>query len=410
MQPGYIQSFESGPTGWQLQDSTSGFRIGNSDTLLIGGNPGRFAAIRSEGHAAGVQVSDYLTSPVIFPGKYSHTAISFDYLFRHKPGIDKLSLVWRDFNTGKWETLVNLDSTGGYSDWRNLHFYLPETPAGTPIQLAFYYNDYFGEGYGAAIDNFMVYEVNEPAVPDLSISQSDICLDHSVIFSDQSVGLVQTWEWDFGEDAEPRYANTQGPHLVSYTKSGKKTIKLSLNHLDHLAMPDALLIRDKPVAGFEHTRRFQDIWFTSKAEYAEQLLWIFGDGTTSEETNPVHTYYTKSLFEVRQIAYNGICQPDTMTVSVDLRNGTGIDDGNISGNLRVFPNPTHDKVTLAWENFTSGPVNIRILSPAGQLFFIQKYHSLKELEIDLSDFPDGLYILQIASGKMIRNEHIIKIK
>ena len=234
-------------------------------------------------------------------------------------------MIWRDFNTGQWHTIASLDSTGGYSDWKNIHFYLPLSSGNAPIQIAFYYNDSFGQGYGAAIDNFTVYEVAQPAIPKLSMDIADLCLGQTVTFTDQSEGSILSWEWDFGEGAEPRYATTKGPHLVSYTKAGKKTVKLSLNHLDHLMIPDALSIREKPVAAFEYSRKFMDISFANKSDHAEHLLWLFGDGTTSTTLNPIHTYYTKNLFEVQQIAYNGTCTPDTLTVFIDMRSGTGID-------------------------------------------------------------------------------------
>jgi PKD repeat protein len=409
IEPGYSQTFETEHEGWQFQGSLTGFRVGLAANFQIGNNQGNIAAIRSEGHPAGEQVADYLISPVFYPGDFSHPAVSFDYVFKQNPGIDNLSLMSRDFTTGKWKAIAILDSTGGYSDWRNKHFYLPLNSGDSPIQIAFYYNDSYGQGFGAAIDNFTIYEVTEPAVPKLSIDDQELCINQSVVFTDQSEGSVQTWDWDFGEGAEPRFATTQGPHLVKYMKAGKKTVKLSLNHLDHLLIPDALTIRDTPVAAFNYYRRLQEISFVNKSDYAEQLLWLFGDGNTSTEADPIHTYYSKNLFEVKLIAYNGPCNPDTLTVVIDMRSGTGIDDVESLSGLTVFPNPTGGIVTIKMNNFPPEQLNIRILSTAGQVFLFKAYHHQKEIILDLNDFPDGLYILQITSGQMVRNEQILKI-
>jgi hypothetical protein len=407
--PGYIQNFESGAEGWQLLDSTCGFRLGMADSLLIGGNAGNIAAIRSEGHQAGEQVADYLTSPAIYPLHSSRLAISFDYVYKQNPGIDQLQVMWRSFSNGRWQVIAKLDSTGGYSDWRNLHFYLPESIGTDPVQVAFYYNDSFQQGFGAAIDNFMVYEVLKPAIPNLSIDNTDFCLEQPVVFEDRSEGYIHTWEWDFGEGAEPRYANTSGPHQVSYSSSGKKMVKLSLNHLDHLQIPDALSIRDKPIALFEYQRKFQEVIFVNKSAHAEQFLWLFGDGTSSTEPNPVHKYFTKDLFEVKQIAYNGPCAADTLTITIDMRSGTGIDEIEPENNLSIYPNPTTGRLVLQWESLSQSPVTIRILSANGQTFFFRDFPRQKELTLDLSDFPHGFYILQITSGKVMRNEQIFKI-
>lgn len=409
IQPAYFQDFESGLAGWQLENSASGFQVGSAAGFRIGGNAGTVAAILSEGHPPGEQVSGYLVSPAVYPARYSHPAISFDYMFRQNAGIDNLLLMWRNFISGRWEVLAKLDSTGGYPDWKNLHFYLPEITDNIPIQIAFYYNDSFGQGYGAAIDNFTVYEVAQPAIPRFTFDQTDLCLAQTVLFTDQSEGSIQTWEWDFGEGAEPRLATTQGPHQVTYTSAGKKMVKLSLNHLDHLLLPHAISVRDKPVAGIEYYRKFQDIFFTDKSAHAEQLLWMFGDGTSSTQADPVHTYYTKNLFEVKQVAYNGTCLPDTVTVSIDMRSGTGIDEAEALNSLTVFPNPTSGKVSLLWNTLSENPINIRVLSITGQVFMMREYPSLPELTLDLSDFPEGIYILQIASGRLIRNEQLMKI-
>jgi hypothetical protein len=409
MQPGYLQTFDSLSAGWQLQGSESGFRIGAAAALQFGGNTGSIAAIRSEGHPAGQQVSDYLISPVFYPGAYSHPAVSFDYVFKQKPGIDKLTLICRDFSTGLWQTIANLDSTGGYSDWKNLHFYLPLTSDIEPVQIAFLYNDSFGQGFGAAIDNFTVYEVAEPAVPHFSIDNTDLCLAQSVVFTDQSTGTVQTWDWDFGEGAEPRTASTKGPHLVSYSRAGKKTVKLSLNHLDHLVVADAIRVREVPEAAFEYSRKFMEISFTDHSRNAETLLWIFGDGSSSSDQNPLHTYYTKSLFEVSQIAGNGSCSPDTMKVFIDMRSGTGINTEQSLNSLLIYPNPAGSKIHLLWNTIPPEPLIISLLSLSGQTFLFREYPALQEITLYLSDFPNGLYILQITSGKVIRREQILKI-
>lgn len=409
MIPGYTQTFEAGPEGWQMEGSDTGFRTGPAAGFQIGGNTGKIAAIRSEGHAPGEQVTDFLISPVIYPGDFSHPAISFDYVFRQKPGIDKLTLLWRDFITGKWQTIAGLDSTGGYSSWKNLHFYIPLSAGDAPVQIAFYYNDSYGQGFGAAIDNFTVYEVAEPAVPAFTIDNTDLCQGQTVTFTDQSAGLVQSWEWDFGEGALPRFATTGGPHLISYTLGGTKTVKLSLNHLDHLVVPNSLSVREKPEAAFVYTRKFMDISFTDSSRHAEHLLWIFGDGTASTSANPVHTYYSKKLFEVQQIAYNGTCTPDTLIVNIDMRNGTGIEEEELNSNLKVYPNPTGGKINLLWNTVLYEPLTIRLLSVSGRTFLVHEYPPQKGLTLDLLDFPDGLYILQITSGKSILNKQIIKL-
>jgi len=408
IQPEYAQTFEIGLNGWQIQNTTSGFQIGPATDFHLGGNSGTVASICSQGHPVGEQVADYLISPIIYPGKCSHPAISFDYLFKQNQHIDQLYVVWRDYQSGTWQTLATLDSTGGYSDWKTVHFYLPQNADNQPIQFAFYYNDYFGQGFGAAIDNIKVYQVTEPAIPGFSVDQTDLCLGQTVTITDQSVGTISCWEWDFGAGAEPRYATTPGPHQVSYSQSGSKTIKLSLNHLDHLVADNKLSIREKPVAAFGYTRQFMKIYFTDQSSHAEQLLWIFGDGTTAESQNPVHNYYTKEIFTVQQIAFNGSCAADTLTIQIDMRSNTGIDEADTENPLTIFPNPTSGPVTLQWDYPPADPVTIRILSASGQEFFFEKFPPQKEISLDLHHIPDGVYILQATYSHASSSRRLLK--
>jgi C1A family cysteine protease/PKD repeat protein len=56
-----------------------------------------------------------------------------------------------------------------------------------------------------------------------------VCKGSEVLFSEQSNGTVNSYEWDFGADATPDKAYTSGPHKVSYTTTGMKSISLTIS-------------------------------------------------------------------------------------------------------------------------------------------------------------------------------------
>jgi len=54
----------------------------------------------------------------------------------------------------------------------------------------------------------------------------------TVTFTDASAGNITSWEWDFGEGATPATADTQGPHSVTYSTKGLKTVSLTVTGPD----------------------------------------------------------------------------------------------------------------------------------------------------------------------------------
>ena len=70
-------------------------------------------------------------------------------------------------------------------------------------------------------------------------------------------------------------------------------------------------------------KQSEEVQFTDSSTGADNVLWDFGDGTTSEERNPLHYYYENGEYIVILTAINQFgqsSQEQTITVS-----GIGID-------------------------------------------------------------------------------------
>lgn len=64
---------------------------------------------------------------------------------------------------------------------------------------------------------------------DFTASSNLVVTGNAVTLNDASSCGANTWLWDFGAGASPATANTQGPHAVSYSSDGLKTISLTVN-------------------------------------------------------------------------------------------------------------------------------------------------------------------------------------
>ena len=58
---------------------------------------------------------------------------------------------------------------------------------------------------------------------------SPSCVNVPVVFTDNSSGAITTYTWTFGSGASPATANGVGPHTVTYSTSGPKTVTLAID-------------------------------------------------------------------------------------------------------------------------------------------------------------------------------------
>jgi PKD repeat protein len=72
----------------------------------------------------------------------------------------------------------------------------------------------------------------EPAiVPAFSVAPTkNGCLSPIVVVTNQSTGLIKTYSWQFGAGASPSSASTSGPHRISYSSNGYKTLKITVSN------------------------------------------------------------------------------------------------------------------------------------------------------------------------------------
>jgi hypothetical protein len=74
-----------------------------------------------------------------------------------------------------------------------------------------------------------------------------------------------------------------------------------------------------------------------------------------------------------------------------------------SNSINIFPNPTTDKFTIE----TPQKATIEILNIQGQLINTIEANS-KEISIDISALPNGVYIVEVKTEKGIAIKKFIK--
>ncbi|MGI6023331.1 MAG: PKD domain-containing protein, partial [Methanoculleus sp.] len=124
----------------------------------------------------------------------------------------------------------------------------------------------------------------------------------TVQFTDKSLNAT-TWHWDFGDN---RTAIAKNP-IITYRKPGNYTVTLNASnahYYDVETKAEYITVKlPNPVASFAVDKASGDapltVQFTDTSNWKPDTYeWNFGDGTTSTEQNPVHTYTTAGTYTV----------------------------------------------------------------------------------------------------------------
>ncbi len=157
-----------------------------------------------------------------------------------------------------------------------------------------------------------------------SASATTICAGDSIAFLNLSQGGVTSYEWNFGETAGIN--STAFNPVYAYSTPGTYSVTLRANNVacgDTLVQTNLITVNPSPVAAFtiDRTQDCQPgipFFFTNTSTGSTNRLWDFGDGTTSTQNNPQHTYAAIGTYDVCLIASNGSGCSDTVCQTITI--------------------------------------------------------------------------------------------
>lgn len=240
---------------------------------------------------------------------------------------------------------------------------------------------------------------------DFSANITQACEQQPVIFTDNSTGAT-SWLWNFGAGSNPPTATTQGPHTVTYSTPGAKTVSLTVNGTVTSTKNDYIQIEPIPVAGFIFEVVENIAIFANTSQFATSWLWDFGDGETSTEFNPIHQYWQNGEFTVTLTATSDDCGSDTFS-DVVIITGVGIDDRD-QQTFEIFPNPTAGALNIFFQK-NMDQAGIRVFDLQGRTVFSSQLNINGKASAFLDpDLKPGLYLVEVQmDGKNYRRKLIV---
>ncbi|KAA3624532.1 MAG: T9SS C-terminal target domain-containing protein, partial [Bacteroidetes bacterium] len=135
-----------------------------------------------------------------------------------------------------------------------------------------------------------------------------------------------------------------------------------------------------------------DIDLTNLSNNASTYEWNFGDGNTSTEEHPSHSYLFEGEYTITLISANE-CKSDTSHQSITIVGATATSTPFDDSEILIFPNPTAGM--LNFDLNTLRRVEVIVVDIAGRQHFRRVLQG--EEYIDLSFLPDGFYQINIKS-------------
>lgn len=141
------------------------------------------------------------------------------------------------------------------------------------------------------------------------------------------------------------------------------------------------------------------VQFTNSSVLADNYTWDFGDGSTSTESDPAHTYSLPGTYTVTLTANGGACTSiTTQQITVELN--TAIASPNNDANLAVWA--TQDHLVIA-HPFGSAPVDVDVYDATGRLALGRSAISHPErFTLDDRSLNTGVWFVRVTSGEVQR--------
>jgi len=201
-------------------------------------------------------------------------------------------------------------------------------------------------------------KVDKAPITDFEATPIISCVGQNIDFFDVSSSLasITNWFWEFGDGST---SNLQNPtYQYQLTGSYDVTLVAGINNCKDTFIISNYIDIIEPTAIFIDEHNCDNpltVEFQNFSIGADNIFWDFGDGNTSTQLNPIHTYAIKGDYDVSLLVNNNItgCTNElikSITLTIPVANfdflinaNNGYEDSVVCAPKRVHLNNTsHD--------------------------------------------------------------------
>ncbi|MFN7117756.1 MAG: PKD domain-containing protein [Saprospiraceae bacterium] len=252
---------------------------------------------------------------------------------------------------------------------------------------------------------------------------------NKITFRNLSNGNADSWQWDFGDG----YTSTERDPVHTYAYNGVFFVRLTMRAGDCVNTTSMVLFID-PNAVYENNCNalFLPVLFVDSLQVAfrnmsspdaTEFKWDFGDGTTSAEFAPLHTYGAKGIYEITLTitTRNGCTNTFRAVLNLGNQNFTGnpeyrvnltdVDDVKVLRDLKLYPNPVKGEAMLEFNTMVGGSYLLQIFSLEGKLLQTQRDSAQagkNNIPFTTNNLPAGMYLLRLQTAGQTQSVKFIK--
>lgn len=227
-------------------------------------------------------------------------------------------------------------------------------------------------------------------------------------FGNTSSNATRRWYFPGGE---PAFSTAESP-LIEYTARGNYPVAFAVENIwgmDSVFVKDYINVRSVPRATFDWQIDAFDVAFQPDEASADgQYHWDFGDGNTSTQATPTHTYARSGVYEVELVATN-LCGISVTRKKLVLQAIPVLDTRFIT-EARIMPNPSNGQFQLSLRGTPQAELEIEVVNLLGEIVQQRRADfSGGDLEVNLgaSSWQPGWYWLRIRSDGAVFTRPIV---
>ena len=326
----------------------------------------------------------------------SDCGITFDTLY-YKTGAD--------LGTSPASTSVYIP--GGPNDWRTDTVDLSNLSGGDFVQVQI--AGICGYGNNLYLDNLRIIDLaGTPSTAALNLP-SAFCEDHP--FEMELISSDTTLQGSFmlnrsGSSLSTRYQG-MGPHTATLNIPVDYYLEyVYYNAYTYVADSALLITGDKLDADFSLSQSGGLTYnFTDQSTPAPtQWFWEFGDGTTSTDQNPIHTFSAGGQYQI-SLTITTDCGLDSTTTTFQ---NIGVDENGLA-NLLIYPNPTQELLNISLSQQETSAELILYDLQGAELQRSTLPVIGGQATIHIPTLPSGAYLLEVKTAMRDTKQTVYKL-